>query len=532
MVISWVSIVPPLIVLFCAALTRKVLWSLALGILCSALLISDFSLQKTTLFLIERFREQLIDPLNIYTFGFLLLLGVLITLINMVGGASAYGTLIKKLLKTPRAAQFSSVILSLLFMIDDFFSSLTVGCIMRPLTDSFKIPRVKLAFLIDSLAAPLVIIMPISTWIAMILMQINKAGISLDPADKPVVLEDPFVAYLYVIPYVLYSFAILASVWFIVQKHISFGPMKTQEDIAHKTGNLFGKKAPILDQTTCPREGQLIDFALPILSLLVCIVLVVLYSGNSTFFGGTNGLLKTIQQADIFLSLLIGCALALVISLGYMFTTQKITVKTLPLLARGGFDIMYESILILFLAWTFSSILKDDLKTGTYLASIMVGAVPGFLLPAMFFLASLITACVTGSSWGTIAVMLPLAVPLVASFLNITTALSLTQVPLLIPAIGAIFSGAVAGDHVSPLGTTTIMSATSAGSYLDDHVLTQLPYALPALITTFIGFLLAGYLIAQQGYLITWLLSLALTILPTLALLYFMNYSAKGTLRN
>lgn len=524
MVLSWISIIPPLIVLFCAALTRKVLWSLVLGIVCSAILISGFSLQKIALFLVHRFWEQLIDPINIYTFGFLILLGVLITLINIVGGASAYGTLIKKILKTPRAAQFSSVILSLLFMIDDFFSSLTVGCIMRPLTDSFNIPRTKLAFLIDSLAAPLVIIMPISTWIAMILMQINKAGISLDPADKPIVLEDPFVAYLYVIPYILYSFAILASVWFIVQKHISFGPMKAQEQIAQETGNLFGNKTPILNQTECPHEGQLIDFALPILSLLICIVLVVLYSGNSTLFGGTNSILKAIQQADIFLSLFIGCAIALSISLGYMFIKQKITLNTLPILARGGFDIMYESILILLLAWTFSSILKNDLQTGTYLASILVGALPGFLLPAMFFLVSLLTACVTGSSWGTIAVMLPLAVPLVASFFNVTTAVKLSDIPLLIPAIGAIFSGAVAGDHVSPLGTTTVMSATSAGSYLNDHVITQLPYALPALIMTFIGFLFAGYIITKQGYIITWTLSLGLTVIASLLLLYILHY--------
>ena len=521
---SWIVLIPPFLVLALAVITRKVLPSLFIGILSAGLIVSQFSLPQTVQLLANRFWEQLIDETNLYTFGFLIILGMLITLMNNSGGTDAYGRIIKKLIKTPRSAKFSSIALSLLFMIDDFFNSLTVGCIMRPLSDNFKIPRAKLAFLIDSLAAPIVVIMPISTWIAMLLMQLNKGGISLDPADAPVILADPFVVYLRTIPFVFYSFIMLGSVWFIVYCSISYGLMKKHEQIAEKTGNLFGGKEPIkmTSEEPCAPHGTVWDFIVPLGSLLVFVALTILYMGDSQLIGGTNNLLQTIQKADIFFALCAGGLIALVLNVVQMLIRKRITFNDFPKLMRGSWNLMGGSMLVLFLAWTFSSILKDDLQTGQYIAQLLVGAVSPILLPAVFFLASLITACATGSAWSTIAVMTPIAIPLLVSFFHLTVPASPEMIPLLYPIIGAIFGGAAAGDHISPIATTTIMSATSAGSYLDDHAYTQLPYALPGVIATTLSYLVAALLL-PYGLWISAGVSILFGLMVALTSLYLLN---------
>ncbi|MEX0940007.1 MAG: Na+/H+ antiporter NhaC family protein [Candidatus Babeliales bacterium] len=525
---SWLVLLPPLLVLSLAIITRQVLTSLIVGIISAGLIVTHFSFIPTLQLLGLRLWQELSDPLNIYTFGFLIFLGMLITLISITGGATAYGNAIKKLLRTPRSTKISTIILSFLFMIDDFFSSLTVGCIMKPLMDNFKIPRAKLAFLIDSLASPLVIIMPISTWIAMLLMQLNKAGISLDKADKPIILADPFLTYLKSIPFIFYSFAVIASVWVIVGFSISFGRMKKHEQIAAQTGNLFGGKSPLPEMQTeaCGMQGHVIDFILPIGSLILFIIFGILYSGNSVLLGGTNALLKTIQQADIFLALFLGCLASLILNLIQMMVRGLVSFKSLNTLFKGGWNLMGDSIIILLLAFTFSTMLKSDLKTGQYIATILIGSMPGFLLPCMFFLASLATSVATGSSWGTIAVMIPIAIPMIGSFFNITLYADPATLNFLYPIIGSIFAGAVAGDHVSPIATTTVMSATSAGCYLDDHVYTQLPYALPALLSTVIAYFVSGLLI-PFGYWIAAIIPLILAIGISQIILLTIHYLQK-----
>jgi tetracycline resistance efflux pump len=522
---SWIVLVPPILVLALAVITKRVLSSLFIGIVTAGLIVSQFSLLKTLSLLIARFWQQVYDATNFYTFSFLLILGILITLMANSGGTAAYGKLIKKLLRTARSAKLSSIVLSLLFMIDDFFSTLTVGCIMRPLTDTFRIPRAKLAFLVDSLAAPLVILLPISTWIAMLLMQLNKGGISLDPSDAPIVAADPFVTYLTVLPFIFYSFIILASVWFIVYHAISFGLMRNHELIAQKTGNVFGGKAPIesMVQEPCDKEGSVIDFLLPIGSLIVFTGLGILYTGNSTLFGGTHALLQTMQHADIFFALFAGGLSALIFNCIHMMLRKRLTWKNYPSLIRGGWSLMASSIAILFFAWTFSTMLKDDLQTGNYIAQLLVGSVSAALLPAMFFIAALMTAIATGSSWGTFAVLIPIAIPMLAEFFHVAIPASPEAIPLLYPVIGAIFAGGVAGDHVSPIAATTVMSATSAGCYLNDHVYTQLSYAAPALIATTIAYLAVGIL-APYGLWFSALISLGIGLFIALFSLYLINY--------
>ncbi|HEX2977778.1 MAG TPA: Na+/H+ antiporter NhaC family protein [Candidatus Babeliales bacterium] len=520
MQLNWLVLLPPLLVIALAFITHRVLFALCMGILSGAVIAGSFSPVESMRILYQNVIAQF-DIANIYTFGFLLSLGALITLISYTGGTIAYGRIIKKRLTNPRNAETASMLLSFCFAIDDFFSILTVGSIMKPVTDTFKIPRIKLAFLIDSLAAPMIILVPFSTWVAMILMQLEKAGVSINKEALPIILEDPFAFYLQSIPFIFYSFIIAASVFYIIRSNSSWGLMRMHEEIAQKTGNLFGgaqeheSKASQATET----KGTLFDFLFPLGSLIAGIIIAVLYLGDSVVFGGPNSLAQTMQKTDIFLALFAGGVSALVLSIFVALITKKITLSDLPILARGGYELMKDSIAILFLAWTFGSLLKNNLHTGEFLAQILVGSVSSAFLPAMFFIAALITAVGTGSSWGTIAVLVPLAIPLVAKFALIQTPAAISELLMALPVVGAIFAGAVAGDHVSPIGTTTIMSATSAEANLNAHVRSQLPYATPALISTFIAYIVAGYTISY-GIWVSFACSLGIGLFLALSMLF------------
>jgi Na+/H+ antiporter NhaC len=497
---TWLVIFPPIFVLGLTFFTRNVIFSLIAGILMAGLIVANFGLMQALETTSIRFIEQF-EPSNLYTFGFLLILGTLITLMTHTGGTAAYGRLIRRKLTDPRLAETASIGLSFCFGIDDFFSILTVGSIMRPVTDSFHIARAKLAFLLDCMAAPLVILVPVSTWVAMVLMQLNKAGISLDQSQNPLILADPFAVYLQTIPFIFYSFIIISSVLFIVRWGISFGPMARQEKIAHETANLFGGKNPLVtgSQSLDDSSGSLINFLLPLGSLLTFVAGAVLISGHYHLVGGQNSLMQAIQTADIFFSLFIGSVLSCTLSLAFFFATKQLTTDQLPSIAYEGYALMKDSIIILLFAWTFSSLLKNDLQAGNFLAQKMIGSVSPSLLPFLFFITAFATATGTGSSWGTIAVLIPLAVPMITTFLHVTIPASIEEIPLILPVIGAVFAGAVAGDNLSPIGTTTVMAATSSQSYLNDHAYTQLPYGLPAFGATCISYLIIPFLLTY-GY--------------------------------
>ena len=515
---DWLVLLPPFLVIALAFLTHRVLLSLILGIIAGALIVSNFSIIGAVQILSKTTCAQF-DPSNLYTFGFLLVLGSLISLISLTGGTLAYGALIKKRLLNARMAESASVLLSFCFAIDDFFSILTVGSIMKPVTDTFKIPRVKLAFLLDSLAAPLIILVPVSTWVAMILMQLEKAGISTNSSTNPLIFEDPLAFYLQTIPFVFYSFLIAFSVIFIVRTGSSWGPMAQAEELARKKGDIFwGAQAITSSPSALPTNGSIIDFIFPIATLLLSVFASILYLGDSSLLGGTHSLAQTMQHTDIFLALFAGACVAFISSFALALMRGSIKLGQLSEIVNGGYLLMKDSIAILFLAWAFGTLLKNDLHTGDYIASLIVGSVNASFLPAAFFLAALVTAVGTGSSWGTIAVLVPLAIPLVTSFISNETPLALHDALLTLPVIGAIFAGAVAGDHVSPIGTTTIMSAATAQTEINAHVYSQLPYAAPALVGAFFAFLSAGYLI-KYGIWSSCLISLFIGALIALALL-------------
>lgn len=525
---TWFSVIPPLIVLVCATVFRQVSIALIAGILSTAFIASRFSIYATTSLAITRVTQEMFDSANILTALFLITLGVLISLMNQSGGTNAYGNILKRWLKDAQTVKFSSIGLSFCFMIDDFFSILTVGSVMRPISDSFKIPRAKLAYIIDSLSAPLVIIMPMSTWLAMLLMQIQKSGISVDQKVQTLISADQFLTYLNVIPFTFYSFACVLSVFFIVYSHISYGPMAHHEQIAERTGNLFGGKEPVKVIKTTEKPAHtpsIADFIIPVGSLILFCIGTILYSGNAKIMGGTNSVIMAIQQANIFVSLLTGGLAALLLSLVCMLVRDKVTAQELPEVLYNGLDLMFSSIITLLLAWTFSTMIRSDLQAGSYLATTLTGTIPGWSLPLIFYIVSFITATATGSSWGTIAVIMPIAIPMLPTFFNLSVPTTVEQIPLLYPIIGSIFSGAVAGDHVSPISPTTIMTATSAGAHITDHVSTQLPYAAPGLISCALGYLILGLAISQ-GYSLTqaFMLGFGIALGGTLLILSLLGF--------
>lgn len=525
---SWIVLLPPLVVLLTAFLTKKVLSSLALGIVLASFIIADFNPLKTVQTVFKAILDQLTNLDNIYIFLFLIALGIIISLITLTGGTKAYARIIKKRIRTARGAESASILLSTLLLFDDFFSSITVGSIMKPLTDHFSIPRAKLAFLIDSMAAPLVVIMPISSWIATLTMQLSKAGVSANLQDHPLIASEPFSLYLRIIPFIFYSFILMASVIFIVQFRISFGPMRRHEKIAKETGNLFGGKAPTTEliEEASIHKGSVIDFIVPISTLLITIFLSILFAGNYYLFGGNNSLLHAVQQTNIFFALFLGSTITLIASLLFFLLSKKINLNELPLVTHSGLTLMGSSIAILFCSWTFSNLLLVDLQSGHYLAHLMVGNINVILLPCIFFITSAITSIAIGSSWGTIAIMVPLAVPMLIQFFNAQIPSNPSDIPLIFPLLGAIFAGAVAGDHISPLSSTTIMSALSSGSHLTHHIQTQVAYAIPSLIASMVAYLIAGWL-ASYNIFLSFFVSLFVGIMLCFSILLKLNFIDK-----
>lgn len=493
MLYNSIVLVPPLLVLGLAFYTHNVIKALAVGIITAGFIAANYSFTGTAAIVVNSFVMQC-DISNFYIFGFLIFLGILTNLMSHSGGIQAYARAINGIIHTRKNAETTSLVLSMCLSIDDFFSSITVGSIMKSITDHFSIPRAKLAFLIDAMAAPLVLLIPFSSWIPMLTKQLQKGGISNLASDNPYIIADPFFTYLSIIPYMFYSFAIISGTWFIVRRRISFGLMHEQEQIAQSTGNLYGGKSPCKKTTSHidAQQGSLMDFIVPISIFIAAILVILLYTGNYKLFGGSASLLTALLESNMFIALFYGSALATITTFALFIVQSKIRIQKIPHLLKEGSLLMTGSIVILVLAWTFGTILKDNLNTGAYLAGLVMNTIPLWLLPAVLFVTSAITSIATGSSWGTIAVITPLIVPMMISIMNVTPPVNLEQFVTILPLLGAIFSGAVAGDHVSPISSTTVMSSTSSGSYHTDHVNTQFQYAFPAMVSSCAGFIFIG----------------------------------------
>ncbi len=508
---SWIVLLPPIISLVVAFLTRRVVLSLFLGITSAVFIATNFSIAQTIVMVVQKIWlttelsslaswKTFWANYNLFICLFVFIIGVVVELINHTGAAATYSKFMGKRLKSAKYTEMSSLILSSFLFVDDYFNSLTTGSVMHSLTDRFKIPRVKLAFLVDSMASPLCVLVPVSCWSAAIIAPLRNAGIT-DIASKNVTVNtDTFWVYLNMIPFMFYSFIVIASAWFIVLNRISFGSMSKQEKIAQKTGNLFGGKKPIARKIRevseyATENSSLWDFVVPIFMLFVSVMLGLLYSGGFYLFGGNNSLLRAFQNSEIAIALFLSSIFTLLFSILYFLLRKTLKPKEIPSIALEGINLMLPAIIILILAWTLGGLLSNDLNAGQYLAQILVGSVQVQFMPIMFFLISFITSFVTGSSWGTMAILIPIAVPMLFSFLNLPVPTAAENIPMLFPVLGAIVSGGIVGDHISPISDTTVMSSASTGSHHIDHVKTQMTYAIPIMCATGIAFLASGFLI-------------------------------------
>lgn len=505
----------PLLVLIMTVITKRIHVALITGIVTAALIATNYACGDTITIIFKHARALLANADNLYLYGFLFLVSILIVLIDRTGGARAFARIITKKIRNARDTQTASIFLSFALFIDDFLSNLTVGYVMQPIADHYDIPRTKLAYLVHSVSIPLIIITPISSWMAMITGQLSKAGVNPEIVANTSIIADPFYVYLKSIPYIFYSFLALSSLFFIVYKRLSFGPMRTHELQAQaKTTTAISPEEK--SNTSTRSNDSIIDLVIPLFILVFTFIIGLLYTGGYHLFGGTRSLIETFKYNDqsflvIFFAGLFACMVSIILAL----TRKKITIRDLGPIALEGIALMFSPISMLFLASILGQILSVELETGTYLASLLHQLLYASLLPCLFFIITAITSFLLGTSWATIALFIPIAIPMIVALSGTASPAATEQLPLLYPVLGAIFSGAVCGDNLSPISQTTMMAATSAGTTPFTHASTQLPYAIPAIFCTALAFLIIGLLLGYN----TWLaIGIALIICMPLCL--------------
>ncbi len=473
---TFMALVPPLIAIGLALITKEVYSSLFIGIVAGGLFSSDFSAIGTVDNIVN---DGLIEAVsgNAGIFIFLILLGIMVALVNQAGGSAAFGRWAQKHIKTRVGAQLATFALGVLIFIDDYFNCLTVGSVMRPVTDSHKISRAKLAYLIDATAAPICMIAPISSWAAAVASYTAEGqGISL---------------FIRAIPYNLYSLLTLVFVISVSVMKVNYGPMKHFEANA-LNGDLFtvasSNKAD--DETQVNPKGKVIDLLLPIIVLIVVCVFALVYVGG--IFDGA-GFVDAFSNTDATVGLPWGGLIALIFTILFLAARRVISVKDAMEAIPKGFIAMVPAILIL----TFATSLKNMtglLGAKFYVADLMQGAASGLasFLPAIIFLVACGLSFATGTSWGTFGILIP-----------IVTSIFDPSSELYIIGMSACLAGAVCGDHCSPISDTTIMS--SAGAQCDhvSHVSTQLPYSLTVAAISFAGYLLVAIPAMQKPYIVT-----------------------------
>ena len=472
------ALLPPVIAIVLALITKEVYSSLFIGIVTGAFLYANGNpeLSLNTMLFNEEggMITKLADSWNVGILVFLVILGVLVALMNKVGGSAAFGQWASKHIKSRVGTQLATIGLGVLIFIDDYFNCLTVGSVMRPVTDRQKISRAKLSYLIDATAAPVCIIAPVSSWAAAVTSSVPEgSGIN------------GFAMFLNTIPYNLYAILTIIMMIVLAVMKFDFGPMKKHE-INAMNGDLFTTDArpygEVSQEKTSP-NGRVIDLVFPVIVLIICCIIGMVYTGG--FFEGVS-FIDAFADADASVGLVLGSTVTLVITFCFYMIRGTITFKEFAACIPEGFKAMVAPILILTLAWTLSGM--TGLLGAKFYVHDLVEASAGALqmfLPAIIFVVALFLAFSTGTSWGTFAILIPIVCHVFGSA---------DTYQMLVISISACLAGAVCGDHCSPISDTTIMA--SAGAHCDhvNHVSTQLPYALTAAAVSFAGYILAGVL--------------------------------------
>lgn len=535
---TWMSLIPPLAVFVVGIWTKKIRLALFLGVIVAAFIAADFSFVNGSNLAFDRILENaqilsfssfpsFFKASNLLIMLFVLSLGVLIEMIRQSKAANAFVTFTESRIKSEKTAETGSLILSHFLCIDDYLSSLTVGSVLRPITDRFRVSRIKLAFLTDSMAAPVAMITPVSSWAAAILGFLTDNGVSAVIDEKTLLHASPYSLYLNILPYIFYSATLIISVWVIVRFRISFGLMQEHDHVAKTTGNLHGGReiefTNLQGEANGKREATIADFFLPMGALLSSTLFFMLYFGGFWLFGGENGFFGAMRAAPISLVLFLAGISCLTISSVYYLTTGKFYFKELIGVFRSGIRLMFPVTIILLLAWTMGGLLRQDLHTGQWIASLIAGAIPIEWLPLILFWNAALIALSLGSSWATAAILFPIAIPMVMSMQQLEGPITIDQMPILLPVFGAILSGAVCGDHISLISDTTIMATSSSGCDLIDHVKSQAAYAAPVIVGTSAGYLAAGYYVQDIASMPYLLMCMAISLVTTLAVIHLMK---------
>lgn len=488
------ALTPPLIAISLALITREVYGSLFFGMLTGALLNADFDpVGGLNRLFPDGVMAMLADKWNVGILVFLVILGTMVQLMNRTGGSAAFGTWAANRIKSREGAQLSTMLLGCIIFIDDYFNCLTVGSVMRPVTDKHHISRAKLAYLIDSTAAPICIIAPISSWAAAVSGFVkNENGMSI---------------FVQSIPYNFYALLTLLMMIFIICMKIDYGSMLLHEQNAHR-GDLFtsGSIRQTQDESQqAEKKGIVLDLVIPVVLLVVGCVIGMIYTGG--FFQGKN-FIDAFAASNASVGLVLGSAVALILTFNYYWARQSLTFSECMASLPEGFKQMVPAMLILTFAWTLKD-MTDSLGAATYVAHMLEHSAAGFMnfLPAIIFVVATGLAFASGTSWGTFGILIPIVVSCFQS----------VDPELMIISISACMAGAVCGDHCSPISDTSIMS--SAGAQCDhlNHVTTQLPYAMTTSAVSFITFLVVGFTRSA-------LWSLAFGVAVLLAFLLFVRY--------
>lgn len=472
-----VSIVPPVLAIVLAIWTKRVYLSLFIGIVVGVLIFTA-SIGATLVEVTEIMVANVADDWNARVMLFTVLLGGLLGIMYSSGGSQAFGQWASKTLTTRKSSLLGTWFLGVLIFFDDYFNTLTVGSVMRNITDRFKVSREKLAYIIDSTAAPVCIIIPISTWIAYVMSlyiaEFERLGVEIAPFDL----------FLRTIPYNFYALAAIVIVLVLSLSNLEFGPMARAEKRALEKGELYDESTkddiPGQDITNLAvsDKGTLWDLLVPIVILIGGTIIGILYTGG--FFEAGIGFVDAVGDADAATALVYGTLTANVVAMIMYMARRVLSIKDCMENFITGIKAMIPALTILVLAWSIGDV-AGLVGTGNYVSELVSETLPNWIIPFAIFVASAFMAFSTGTSWGTFAIMMPIGVP-VAVNVGLDPAMC----------IAAVLGGAIFGDHSSPISDTTVLSSTGAGCNHIDHVNTQLPYAIVAAAVSAVGYIFAA----------------------------------------
>ena len=495
---SFFSLLPPIIAITLSLITKEVFSSLFVGIVCGAVIYSNFNLElamHTMLFKKDiGMVEQLTDSTHMGILVFLVVLGIIVSLMNRAGGSVAFGEWAKQHIKTRTGAQLATMLLGILIFIDDYFNCLTVGSVMRPITDGHKVSRAKLSYIIDATAAPVCIIAPISSWAAAVTSSVPE-GSNING----------FVVFLRTIPYNYYALLTLIMLAYITIRRIDYGSMRIHEENAIKGDLYTTPERPYASEKekVVNHKGKVIDLVLPVIVLILTCALFMLYTGK--FFTGDNNFVDAFANAEAQPALVMGAFVTLIFMFILYMYRDVLSFEEFMSCISEGFQSMVSPIIILTFAWTLSGMTKT-LGAEKYVSTLVRTSASAFtiFLPTVIFAVAMGLSFATGTSWGTFGILIPIVVGVFPSG------------EMMVISIASCLSGAVCGDHCSPISDTTIMASAGGQCSHVNHVSTQLPYVLTVAAVSMVSYIFAGII---QNTIINLVISIALLI----AVLFFIE---------